>query len=136
MVSRSLEKMLLIAVGLTMCVMVGVPVLLVSMDAISNASQLESAQSFANTVHNITSEVDTGQTNDTSIEIRVPEGVSIRAEGSQLIVEYEKVGTEPVSWDESYTHTLDVVPPTTTGLYLMRVRLVGNEIVITFTTLA
>ena len=119
-----------------MCVMVGVPVLLVSMDAISNASQLESAQSFANTVHNITSEVDTGQINDTSIEIRVPEGVSIRAVGSQLIVEYEKIGTEPVSWDESYIHTFDVDPPTTTGLYLMRVRLVGNEILITFTTLA
>lgn len=128
--------MLLIAIGLTMCVMVGVPVLLVSMDAISNASQFESAQSFAYTVHNITSQVDTGQTNDTSIEIRVPEGVNIRVESSQLIIEYQKEGTEPVSWDVSYTHTLDVDPPTTTGLYLMRVRLVGNEILIAFTPLA
>lgn len=128
--------MLLIAVGLTMCVMVGVPVLLFSMDAISNASQLESAQSFANTVHNVTLQVDTGQTNDTSIEIHVPEGVSIRLEGSQLIIEYQKEGTEPVSWDESYSHTLDVDPPTTAGLHLMTVRLVGNEIMITFTSLA
>ena len=80
MVSRSLEKMLLIAVGLTTAVMVGVPVLLVAMDTISNASQLESAQSFAIIMHNVTGQVDSGQTNDTSMEIRVPDYVSMRVE--------------------------------------------------------
>jgi len=136
MVSRSLEKMLLIAVGLTTAVMVGVPVLLITMDTISGASQLESAQSFATTMHNVTGQVDSGQTNDTSIEIRVPEYVSIRVEGNQLIVEYQREGRDTISWPNSYSHSIDLNAPDSTGLFLMRVQLVEGEIRITFTALA
>ena len=95
MVSRSLEKMLLIAVGLTMVVMVGVPVLLYSMEAISNASQLEAAQSFADALQDMVAEVDTGQTNNTSLEINLPDYVTIRSDDTQLIVEYHREGSEP-----------------------------------------
>lgn len=135
MVSRSLEKMLLIAVGLTTAVMVGVPVLLVAMDTISNVSQLESAQSFAITIHNVTGQVDSGQTNDTSVEIRVPDYVSIRVEGNQLVVEYQREGRDAISWTNSYSHPIDLTTPDSVGLYTMRVQLVEGEIKITFVSI-
>jgi len=136
MVSRSLEKMLLIAVGLTTAVMVGVPVLLFTMDTISSASQLELAQSFASTLHNVTGQVDSGQTNDTSIEIRVPDYVSISVEGNRLIVDYQREGTDVISWENSYSHSIDLTAPDSAGLFLMRVQLAEVEIRITFTSLA
>jgi len=44
MVSRSLEKMMLIAVGLSTAVIIGVPVLLYAIDTMSYSTHLQTAQ--------------------------------------------------------------------------------------------
>jgi hypothetical protein len=133
MVSRSLEKMLLIAIGLTTVVMVGVPVLLYAMNTLSSASELEMAQHFADRVHNATGRVDLGQTNNTSIEISVPQYVSVTSDSNSLTITYDKEGRDPFNWGNSYTHPILLTPPTDAGVYIMSVSLVDGEIHLVFT---
>lgn len=135
MVSRSLEKMLLIAIGLSTAVIVGVPVLFYAIDILGNASRLEAAHAFANRVHNLTAEVDIGQVNDTTIEIIVPQGVIISIDGKTLTIELMTEGTQEAFWSETYTHELELIPPKLSGTHLMNMQLVGNIIKITFTSL-
>jgi len=132
MVSRSLEKMLLIAIGLTTVVMVGVPVLLYTMNIITNASQLETAQEFADELHNATGRVDVGQTNHTSMQISVPQFVTVSASGNTLTIIYAKEGLDTFTWSNTYTHPISLDTPPGFGLYTFVVSMQEGELLIVF----
>jgi len=134
MVSRSLEKMMLIAIGLTMVVIVGVPVLLYTMDILSSASELEMAQNFADRVHNATSRVDQGLVNNTNMQISVPQYVEVSAVGNTLTIIYEKEGADPISWSNTYTRPISLVSPPGFGLYMLYIHIDNGELVVTFVT--
>ncbi len=133
MVSRSLEKMILIAIGLSTAVIIGVPVLLFTIDTLGNASQLELAEQFAERLHNLTAKVDNGFANNTTAFITVPEAVSVTSNGATLTVAFEKPGVASQYWGESYGHTIQLVPPTEAGTYSLLIQLIGEELHLTFT---
>ncbi len=134
MVSRSLEKLMLIAIGLTTVVLVGIPILLFAIDTLGNATQLELAQNFSERVHNETQLVDTG-TNNTIIEINIPTGVTVSAEGSTLTVSFQSSGGLITAWEESYSHTISLQAPSGAGPHLMQIAMVAGIIELTFTEL-
>ncbi|MHA2069679.1 MAG: hypothetical protein ACXABY_35400 [Candidatus Thorarchaeota archaeon] len=133
MVSRSLEKMILIAIGLSTAVIIGVPVLLYTIDTLGNASQMEIAEQFAEDLHNLSAMVDSGSANNTSAMITVPEGVSVTSSGATLTVVFEKLGVASQYWGETYGHSIHLVPPTEAGTYSLLIQLLGDEIHLTFT---
>jgi hypothetical protein len=133
MVSRSLEKMILIAVGLSTAVIIGVPVLLYTIDTLGNASQLEMAEQFAERLHNLTERVDTGTVNNTSVDINVPEGVSVTSNDGTLTVVFEKLGVPSQYWGETYGHSIVLQPPLGPGAYSLVIQLIGSDIHISFT---
>ncbi|MHA2042596.1 MAG: hypothetical protein ACW975_12125 [Candidatus Thorarchaeota archaeon] len=133
MVSRSLEKMILIAIGLSTAVIIGVPVLLFTIDTLGNASQLEMAEQFAERLHNLTERVDNGTANNTSVLINVPDGVSVTSNGATLTVAFEKLGVASQYWGETYGHSIILVPPVESRTYSLLIQLIGNEIHISFT---
>ena len=136
MVSRSLEKMMLIAIGLSTVVIVGVPVLMYAIDTISTTSQLQEVQLAAEQIHNATRNVDTGISNITSISIWIHPGFSVAANENTLVVTYSGEGTAPETWPASYNHDLVIDDPilasSTKVLYSMEVSLVGEVIHIVF----
>jgi hypothetical protein len=132
MVSRSLEKMILIAIGLSTAVIIGVPVLLYTMDTLGNAFQLEMAEQFAERLHNLTESVDNGIANNTSVLISVPEGVSISSNGATLTVAFEKLGVASQYWGETYGHSIELNPPVESGSHSLLIQLIGDEIHISF----
>ncbi|MFX0045917.1 MAG: hypothetical protein ACFE8Z_08720 [Candidatus Hermodarchaeota archaeon] len=134
MVSRSLEKMLLIAIGLSTAVLVGVPVLMYAMDTLGAASQAEKAGLFADRVHNVTRSVDIGTANNVAIEINVPESVVVTSSGTTLTITFERKGTETRTWSDVYNHSIVLVGPTGAGTYIMYVQLDSATIEITFSS--
>jgi len=134
MVSRSLEKLMLIAIGLTTVVLVGIPILLFAVDTLGNATQLELAQNFSERVHNETQLVDT-EANSTIIEINVPTGVTVSAEGSTLTVSFQSSGGLITTWEESYSHTISLQAPSGPGPHLMLIARVAGIIELTFAEL-
>ena len=135
MVSRSLEKMMLIAIGLSTAVIVGVPILLYSMNTLQNASHLEIAQVFAVKLHNETERVDNGATNETSFQVNVPSGISMNAVGTTLTITLEYEGIQTTTWSETYDHTIVLNAPETSGIYIVTVRIVSDVIEISFSLL-
>ncbi|MBD3404944.1 MAG: hypothetical protein GF411_02270 [Candidatus Lokiarchaeota archaeon] len=137
MVSRSLEKMMLVAVGLTTAVLVGVPVLLYAMNTVNNATQIETAQVFAEQVHDIVNSTDCGITNDTLVEIEVPSGVSISASGSTLTITFQHDMIQTITWVETYTSTIILIPPESAGAYNLNVVKVNDgELLVKFIALS
>ncbi|MEE8182101.1 MAG: hypothetical protein V3T87_02180 [Candidatus Thorarchaeota archaeon] len=134
MVSRSLEKLMLIAIGLTTVVLVGIPILLFAVDTLGTATQLEMAQNFSERVHNETQRVDTG-TNNTLIEISVPTGVTVTVEGSTLTVSFQSSGGQITEWEESYSHPIILQAPSSSGPHLMQIAMIAGIIELTFTGL-
>ncbi|MHA1959758.1 MAG: hypothetical protein ACW99U_05980 [Candidatus Thorarchaeota archaeon] len=132
MVSRSLEKMMLIAIGLTTAVIVGVPVLMYTMDIISNTSILETAEAFAARVHNLTSMVDNGQVNDTAVEVNVPLGIKLSAQDSTLTITLMDEDSVLTSWSAGYTRNINLVAPNIPGIYLLWIQVDGDFLEITF----
>ena len=125
---------MLIAIGLTTVVLVGIPILLFAIDTLGNATQLELAQNFSERVHNETQLVDTG-TNNTIIEINIPTGVTVSAEGSTLTVSFQSSGGLITAWEESYSHTISLQAPSGSGPHLMQIAMVAGIIELTFTEL-
>ena len=125
---------MLIAIGLTTVVLVGIPILLFAVDTLGNATQLEIAQNFSERVHNETQLVDTG-TNNTIIEINIPTGVTVSAEGSTLTVSFQSSGGLITAWEESYSHTISLQAPSGAGPHLMQIAMVAGIIELTFTEL-
>ena len=76
MVSRSLEKMMLIAIGLTTAVIIGVPVLLYAIDTMTTTQQIQYAHQTADTIFNATQQVDSGDVGELTIQVYVPSGFS------------------------------------------------------------
>ena len=136
MVSRSLEKMMLIAIGLSTAVIVGVPVLMYAIDTINTTSQLQEVQLLAEQIHNATNDVDTGVTNSTAISIRVNPGVSVTADGNTLTVLFSQNGGTPREWAATYNHAISIdsaiIPNQSDVLYSMEIVMVANVIHISF----
>ncbi|MCF2137471.1 MAG: hypothetical protein K9W43_09600 [Candidatus Thorarchaeota archaeon] len=133
MVSRSLEKMMLIAVGLTTVVLVGVPVLLYSINTLQAVSQYEQAQMFAHQLHNATAKVDGLQTESMSLELILPEGVEVSAAGQVLTVSYTAQDSTTKTWTISYNHTIDLTPPDLCATYIVTISLKSDVLEIIFT---
>jgi len=106
MVSRSLEKMMLIAIGLSTAVIVGVPVLMYAIDTINTTSQLQEAQFAAEQIHNATRVVDDGVSNTTAINIWAKPGFSVTADGNTLTVSFNNDGVAPTIWSGVYNHDI------------------------------
>lgn len=134
MVSRSLEKMLLIAIGLSTAVIVGVPILMVAIQTLQGTSQVEMARAFAEKTHDLVQSVDTGEFDDDSIQVDVPDSVTIDASGASLRIFCYIEGELVESWEETYTHDIDLSGPSGPGLYTVRARLVGEIIELSFTS--
>jgi hypothetical protein len=133
MVSRSLEKMVLIALGLTTVVIIGVPTLMYAINTLGNVTDLESAAVFADRLHNMTGLVDLGGTNNTEVRIMVPEYVTVSADGSTLTVTFQKEGMELTEWSETYLHPVSLLTGVTSGDNSLTIRLVNGVIEILFT---
>ena len=136
MVSRSLEKMMLIAIGLSTAVIVGVPVLMYAIDTINTTSQLQEVQLVAGQIHNATSTVNTGVTNTTAINIWVNPGLSVTADGNTLTVSFSNDGTTPRTWSATYNHDIlidnSISSHLSKTLYSMEIVLVDDVIHISF----
>ena len=136
MVSRSLEKMMLIAIGLSTAVIVGVPVLMYAIDTLNTTTQLQEVQFEAQRIHNATMIVDSGLTNTTSTTISINPGVTVTAAGNTLTVLYTTDSGSPRTWTQSYVHEISVDQPVSahqdTTLYTMEVVLVDSVIHISF----
>jgi hypothetical protein len=136
MVSRSLEKMMLIAIGLSTAVIVGVPVLMYAIDTISTTSQLQEVLLAAEQIHNATRDVDDGVSNTTAITVWINPGVTVTAEGNTLTVFYSSEGAAPRSWAASYNHNLAIDYPisttSATAPYTLEIVLVSDIIHISF----
>jgi hypothetical protein len=117
MVSRSLEKMMLIAVGLTAVVIVGVPILMFSIETLNTSTRLSMADQAADQLLNATRRVDTGELNSTVISIRIPSGVTVSADGYTLTVLFEAPDGTPTLWSGAFTHLVEMDPITQAGEY-------------------
>jgi len=125
---------MLIAIGLTTVVLVGIPILLFAVDTLGNATQLELAQNFSERIHNETQLVDTGA-NNTLIEINVPTGVTVTADGSILTVSYQSSGGQITTWEKSFSHPITLQAPSGLGPHLMQIAMIAGIIELTFTEL-
>jgi hypothetical protein len=134
MVSRSLEKMMLVAVGLTTAVLVGAPVLLYAVVTMDSAAQVRQAETLADMIHNATAKVDTGSTSEITIEVVVPKYTNVTASGTTLTVTYRRENTEPIIWYETYIHNIVMVagPSLAPNAFFVQVRLVADTIEMTF----
>jgi hypothetical protein len=117
MVSRSLEKMMLIAIGLTAVVIVGVPVLMFAIDTLNTSTRLSMADQAADELLNATRRVDTGELSSTVISIRIPAGVTVSAAGYTITVLFEAPDGTPTTWSETFTHLVEMDPITEAGEY-------------------
>ena len=136
MVSRSLEKMMLIAIGLSTAVIVGVPVLMYAIDTISTTSQLQEVQFASEQIHNATRDVDNGVSNTTAINIWAKPGFSVTANGNTLTVLFSNDGATPRTWSGTYNHDIvidnSISSHLSETLYSMEIVLVVDVIHISF----
>ncbi len=129
MVSRSIEKMLLIAIGLSTVVIVGVPVLLYSIQTINNISEVEMAQSVAQRILNKTDSVDRGEVSETSIQVEILDGFHIEASSKTLTIRFVHDDTSH-EWTREYNHTISLTPPGDAGTYMISIEMRNSTIVI------
>ncbi|MDH4213100.1 MAG: hypothetical protein OEV85_04195 [Candidatus Thorarchaeota archaeon] len=130
MVSRSLEKMMLIAVGLSTAVIIGVPVLLYAINTMTYSTHLQDAQSAAEAIFTATNRIDSGELQNLTIQIHIPTGVTMTVNGNVLTITV-LIDGQQTGWSESYDHQLSISPPTESGNYNMIFTLVSNVIQIT-----
>lgn len=139
MVSRSLEKMMLIAIGLTTAVIIGVPVLLYAIDTMTTTQQIQYAHQTADTIFNATQQVDSGDVGELTIQVYVPSGFSLRTDesGSGLTVMLDISQSQlehAIAWTDSYNHQIVVSFPTEPGNYYLTITLMSDIIHITYST--
>ena len=132
MVSRSLEKMMLIAVGLSTAVIIGVPVLLYAIDTMSYTTHLQDAQNAAGNIFDAVGQLDTGTLNSTTIRVHIPTGMSMDASGSSLTISI-LINEVTTIWSNSYLHQIVINPPTEAGIYDLHFEMISNVIHITYT---
>ncbi len=137
MVSRSLEKMMLIAVGLTTAVIIGVPVLLYAIDTMTTTQQIQYAQEAANSIFNATGQVDNGELEDITIQVYIPSTLSIMTDesGNGLVITLDTGRPAPeqyMMWSQTFDHQLVIDFPDEAGTYHLRIHLVSGVIQMTF----
>ena len=127
---------MLIAIGLSTAVIVGVPVLMYAIDTINTTSELQVVQFAADKIHNATMAVDSGTTNTTTINVLINPGVTVTSAGNTLTVLYNKDGEAPRTWSESYIHEISVdepiIPHGNTVPFAIEIVMVDNVIHISF----
>jgi hypothetical protein len=124
--------MMLIAVGLSTAVIIGVPVLLYAIDTMSYSAHLQDAQMAAGDIFAAIEQLDTGLLNTTTIRVHIPTGVSMIADGSTLAISV-LINGQTTSWSDSYTHQIVINPPTEAGNYDIEFTMISNVIHITYT---
>ena len=112
--------------------MVGVPVLMYANDTITTTSYLEDAQVVAAQVHNTTKQVDVGTLPNATIQVHIPVGIMMSAEGNTLTILFNYQGVEPQTWIETYDHPIAINPPPGAGNYLMHFELDSGALHITY----
>jgi hypothetical protein len=128
--------MMLIAIGLSTAVIVGVPVLMYAIDTINTTSQIQEVQFASEQIHNATRDVDTGVSNTTTITVWVNPGLTVTTDGNTLTVLFNDNGVTLGSWPVTYNHAISIDQPILTNNnrvpYTMEVVLVDNVIHISF----
>ncbi|MGY5853214.1 MAG: hypothetical protein RTU92_06575 [Candidatus Thorarchaeota archaeon] len=124
--------MLLIAVGLSAAVLVGIPILMYSINAMNSTSQLQMADTFAGRLHEYAGPVDNSNTTGISTEINVPALVTVSADGNILTVTYQPVGQQATSWSESYSHPISLTSPSDPGAYDLQIEITEGNLEIVF----
>jgi len=124
--------MVLIAIGLTTVVIIGVPVLMYTMDTLNNVSQYETASTLARRIHNYTERVDSGDNESITVEITIPSYLEIEASGNTLSVFYIRDGNQEAEWSEVYLHHIVLTPPVEPGIYILTITIQGSDLQITF----
>lgn len=132
MVSRSLEKMMLIAVGLSTAVIIGVPVLLYAINTMSYTTHLQDAQIAAENIFTAVGRIDSEELTDLTIQVHIPTGVTMSVNGNTLTISV-LVDGQQTAWSETYNHQLTINPPTEAGNYNMTFTMISNVIQITHT---
>ncbi|MBN2229608.1 MAG: hypothetical protein JW779_08420 [Candidatus Thorarchaeota archaeon] len=136
MVSRSLEKMMLIAVGLSTAVIIGVPVLLYAIDTMATTQHLQEGELAAQQIFNATRQVDVGEYDSRSIQVYLPAGISITTDSDYTLIITLNLGVDPPAsnaiWSETFLHPIVISPPTESGNYNMTFTLESNVIYITY----
>lgn len=122
---------MLIAVGLTAVVIVGVPVLMYSINTLNASTRLALANEAASDLLNATEQVDTGVVNVTVVHIQVPVGVSITGEGHTLTVTFTAPDGTPTVWSETFSHVIDMEPITRAGYFSVEIEMIAGAILIT-----
>lgn len=124
--------MMLIAIGLTTAVVVGVPVVLFAMDTIGRTLGTEAADAFAKVVYNQTALVDEGHINQSAVEVDVPADVVVSAHASELTISFMQEETVVASWSETYIHDIELVSPHGPGVYHLTIEIVEDVLEIAF----
>ena len=140
MVSRSLEKMMLIAIGLTMAVIIGVPVLLYAIDTMTTTQQIQYAQHTSDAIFNATRHVDNGDSNELTIQVYIPSEFTVKTDesGSGLVVTFNPYPSQTervIAWTDSFDHQIVVNFPSESGDYYLTFALVSDVIHITYSIL-
>jgi hypothetical protein len=124
--------MMLIAVGLSTAVIIGVPVLLYAIDTMSYSIHLQDAQGAAQDIFNATEMIDTGVADNLTIRVHIPTGMSMTVDGTTLAISV-LINGQTTSWTETYVHSIIINPPTEAGTYDLEFEMVSNVIHITYT---
>jgi hypothetical protein len=137
MVSRSLEKMMLIAVGLSSALIIGVPVLLYAINTMTTTQQIQYAQDAAEAIFNATQQVDNGVQEEITIQLYVPAKLSMTTDesGVTIVIILDTGRPQPekyITWSESYEHQIVDNFPTETGNYYLTFTMVSDVIHITY----
>jgi hypothetical protein len=131
MVSRSLEKMMLIAVGLSTAVIIGVPVLLYAINTISYSTHLQDVQVAAQDIFAAANRVDSGEQDNVTIQVHIPTGVTMIANGNMLTISVF-IDNQQSVWSETFTHQISINPPTEAGNYHMTFTMISDVMYITY----
>jgi hypothetical protein len=136
MVSRSLEKMMLIVIGLSTAVIVGVPILMYSIETINTTTQLQGVELMVSKIHDATITVDSELFNTTTTDIWVNPGVTVNAVGNSLMIVFNPDSGSPRTWSQTYLHEIVIDNSISTHLvrtlYTMEVDMIDNIIHISF----
>ena len=122
---------MLIAVGLSTAVIIGVPVLLYAIDTMSYSTHLQTAQIAAGDIFNATERVDIGEADYLTIQVYIPTGMSMNADGSTLTISI-LINDQYTSWSESYDHQIVIDNSPSGGDCVMIFRMESNVIYINY----
>mgnify|MGYP001242942796 CR=1 FL=1 len=128
--------MILVAVGLTTAVMVGVPVLLFAINTLNNATEYESAKLFSERIHEAVMRVDNGSAQQLTLQLTVPDGTELTSNGNTLTVTYQNEYGSSGVWTEEYSHSVLIESPPDVVYQITTIRMIDEVLVISFASAA